>query len=192
MTRTDTQDHTTEERANLAAVADVLPYWNAHDIEGVLGFYQPDITWNNIAMEATYRGRAEVGGFLGELFTAFPDLTFAVGERLARGDRVAEKWTMRGTHRAEYLGVPATGRIVEINGMSMVRMRAGKFLVDDFYFDASGVLRQLGLLPSLKATNGTVGRAVLKIAVAGRRLVGGLAAALPGRATTKRSGDGAS
>jgi hypothetical protein len=71
--------------ANLAAVADVLPFWNAPDVDGVLIFYQKDITWNNIAMEATYHGHAEVCGFLGELFTAFPDLTSEVTERIAPG-----------------------------------------------------------------------------------------------------------
>lgn len=166
---TGTAAHTAQERANLAAVSDVLPSWNAHDVEGVLAFYDPEITWHNIAMEETYCGKSAVGAFLTELFTAFPDLTFEVGERIARGDRVAEKWTMRGTHSAEYIGVPATGSPVQIDGMSMVRMRDGRFLADDFYFDASGVMRQLGLLPSLAATKSPTGRAVLKVAVAGRK-----------------------
>lgn len=186
MTRTTTQEHTAEEMANLATVADVLPFWNTHDVDGVLTFYQADITWNNIAMEATYHGHAEVGGFLSELFTAFPDLTFEVTERIAQGDRVAEKWTLRGTHSAEYIGVPATGRVVEFNGMSMVRMRDAKFLVDDFYFDVSGVMRQLGLMPSLKASTGRAGRVVLKVVVAGKKVTAGVAAAPLLRTIAKR------
>ncbi|GGW58132.1 hypothetical protein GCM10010503_38950 [Streptomyces lucensis JCM 4490] len=183
MTKSPTQDQelTAEELANLTAVSDVLPHWNAHNIKGVLGFYQPDITWHNVAMEATYHNRREVGAFLNNLFAAFPDLTFEVGERIARGDRVAEKWTMAGTHLGTYLGVPATGRRVEIHGMSMVRMREGRFLTDDFYYDASGVMRQLGLLPSLQATTGRAGRAILTLAVITRKVAVRAASVFPKR-----------
>jgi steroid delta-isomerase-like uncharacterized protein len=162
---------TTEEQRNLAAVAAVLPSWNAHDVAGVLGFYDPQICWTNNPMDEVYRGHQQVAGYLSSLFTAFPDLTFSVRHRIAHGDEVAEEWTMRGTHRGEYLGVPATGRVITIQGMSMVRMRDGRFLEDSFYFDAAGVLRQLGLLPSLARSQSRGARRVLKILVGARNIV---------------------
>ena len=168
---------TAEESRNLAAVAGVLAWWNRHDVDGVLRYYDPEITWHNVAMAETYRGLDEVGGYLRSLFDAFPDLTFAVGQRLARGEHVAEEWTMRGTHLGEFVGVPATGRVVEVNGMSMVLMRDGRFLRDEFYFDAAGVLRQLGLLPSLALTRSPAGRLGLRLAVHRRAIGAALAAA---------------
>jgi hypothetical protein len=72
--------------------------------------------------------------------------------------------------------VPATGRVVEFNGMSIARMRDAKFVVDDFYFDACGVMRRLGLMPSLKATTGRAVRVVLRVVVLGKKFAAGVAA----------------
>ena len=55
-----TRELTETEQHNLRAVTDVLPYWNRQDIEGVLAYYDERITWLNIAMEETYRGKGEV------------------------------------------------------------------------------------------------------------------------------------
>ena len=154
-------DLTETEERNLHAVADVLPFWNAHDVAGVLAYYDQDITWHNVALEETYHGKVEVGEFLGRLFTAFPDLNFSVSEKIARDDSVSERWTIRGSHLGPFMGIPPTGRPIEIPGMSMVHLRDGKFLEDRFYFDASGVLRQMGLLPPLAATRTRAGQAVL-------------------------------
>jgi steroid delta-isomerase-like uncharacterized protein len=160
-----TEAQLTEEGRNLAAVAGVLPHWNAHDVDGVLDYYDPEIVWHNVALEEMYRGRQEVGGFVQALFTALPDLTFDVTERVAEGPLIAEQWVLAGTHEGEFLGVPPTGRRLRIEGMSMVRMREGRFLRDDFYFDASSVMRQLGLLPALSAARGRAGRTMLGLVV---------------------------
>jgi steroid delta-isomerase-like uncharacterized protein len=167
-----TEAQMTEEGRNLAAVAGVLPYWNAHDLDGVLDYYDPEISWHNVALEEMYNGKEEVGSFIGTLFAALPDLTFEVTERVAEGPLIAEQWVMGGTHEGEFLGVPPTGRRLRIEGMSMVRMREGRFLRDDFYFDASSVMRQLGLLPALSASRGRAGRAVLGVVVRLGRLRG--------------------
>jgi steroid delta-isomerase-like uncharacterized protein len=153
------------EETNLRAVADVLAYWNRHDVDGVLDFYDDGIFWTNVALEEEYSGKAEVGAFIKKLITAFPDLNFSVSERIAHEDNVAEKWEIRGTHMGPFLNIPATGRPVRIPGMSMVEMRNGKFYRDSFYFDSTGVLRQMGLMPSIEATQSLPGRALLWAAV---------------------------
>ena len=51
------------ESVNLGAVAAVLEFWNTHDIDGVLRFYDPEIVWHNMAMEENYArtgGRARI------------------------------------------------------------------------------------------------------------------------------------
>ena len=126
MTTTATQPLSDTEVRNLRSVSDVLQYWNRQDIEGVLAYYDESITWLNIAMEETYRGKPEVRVFLRKLFTAFPDLNFEVTYKIARGDNVAEQWFIRGTHLGTFMGIPPTRRPVEIPGMSMAELRDGK------------------------------------------------------------------
>jgi steroid delta-isomerase-like uncharacterized protein len=159
------EELTDAELRNLEVASGPHPAWNRGDVDGVLDWYDDEIVWNNVALEEVYRGKAAVGEFLTRLFTALPDLEFTMGSTVVRGDRIAEEWTIRGTHLGTFLGVPATGRRLEIPGVSLLTMRDGKFLRDDFYFDAAGMLRQAGLLPSLAATQGRTGRAVLGLAV---------------------------
>lgn len=158
----------TEER-NLRAVSDVLEFWNVHDVEGVLEFYDDEIAWRNVAMEETYEGKRAVGEFLQRLFTAVPDLRFEVSHKIARGDNVAEQWSIAGTHSGTLFGVPATGRRVSLPGMSMVTLRDGKFLRDEFYFDSGIFLRQVGLMPSVAAIEKPLGRLVLATVVKTKR-----------------------
>lgn len=165
---------TEEEQQNLRSVADVLQYWNSHDIDGVLTFYDDEITWFNMPMEEVYRGKDAVRNYLGQMFHAFPDLTFEVTFRLPRGSQVAEQWVIRGTHRGTFFGIPATGRPVEIQGMGLVELRDGKFLRDRFYFDSGAVLRQMGLLPPLWLNTTLPGRVFFWLAVSSLRLFRGI------------------
>src|SRR3954451_14267166 len=156
---------TAAEERNLRVFTTVHPYWNAGDVDGVLAFYDDEIRWTNMALDEVYEGKAAVGEVLSKLFRAIPDLVFTAEDEIIRGDSVAGKWTISGTHRGTLFGLPATGRPIEIRGVSMLQMRDGKFLRDDFFFDTGSVLRQVGLMPSLAKTQGRVGRAGLWMAV---------------------------
>jgi steroid delta-isomerase-like uncharacterized protein len=175
---TVTRDLSETEQRNFRSVSDVLQYWNRQDVEGVLTYYDDSITWLNIAMEETYRGKGEVRVFLRKLFSAFPDLNFEVTYKIARGDNVAEQWFIRGTHLGMFMGIPPTGRRVEIPGMSMAELRDGKFVSDHFYFDALGVLRNMALMPPLSVSETLPGRAALSVGVGGSRLVRWLGGAM--------------
>ena len=164
-TTSETAELTETEQRNLRAVVDVLEYWNSGDIEGIVGFYDDEIVWRNVGLEETYEGKAGVREFLTRLYAAIPDLQFTVEYKIARGDNVSEQWTVAGTHLGTFMGIPATGRRVEIRAISMVTMRDGKFLRDEFYWDTGAVMRQMGLMPSLAATQGVIGRGFLWIAV---------------------------
>jgi steroid delta-isomerase-like uncharacterized protein len=55
------------------------------------------------------------------ILNAFPDVAISVEATAAQGDEVAVRWSVRGTHRGELLGVPATGRPITIRGMTWLR-----------------------------------------------------------------------
>lgn len=82
---------------------------------------------------------------------AFPDwhsdLELLVGE----GDLVVEKFTASGTQRGEFMGVAGNGRRVQLHGINIFRVRAGRIVERWGRLDDLGVLRQLGLVPSQTA-----------------------------------------
>jgi hypothetical protein len=58
--------------------------------------------------------------------TAFPDLKATVDDIFAEGDRVAYRWSTRGTHLGEWLGIPPTGYHMAATGITVFRIAGGK------------------------------------------------------------------
>lgn len=95
----------------------------------------------------------EVGGVAGlkafnTMFrAAFPDWYSTPEELIAEGDRVAERWTGRGTHRGAFQGIPPTGTQVVVPGVVFYRIRDGKIAEFRGTFDMLSMLQQLGVAP---------------------------------------------
>jgi steroid delta-isomerase-like uncharacterized protein len=83
--------------------------------------------------------------FATEFRRAFPDWHSTVEEMIAEGDRVAERWTGRGTHRGYFQGIPSTGRQVSVPGVVFYRIQAGKIAEFRGSFDAMSMMQQLGV-----------------------------------------------
>jgi hypothetical protein len=58
--------------------------------------------------------------------SAFPDLKATVDDIFAEGDRVAYRWSTRGTHLGDWLGIPPTGNHMAATGISIFRIAGGK------------------------------------------------------------------
>jgi steroid delta-isomerase-like uncharacterized protein len=80
--------------------------------------------------------------------TAFPDLRMTIEDMTAEGDRVAVRWTARGTQTGEMMGMPATGKHATVTGMFLNRLASGKIVEGWGNFDALGMLQQLGVIPT--------------------------------------------
>lgn len=74
---------------------------------------------------------------------AFPDLTFSLPRVVADGDLVARHWTAEATHTGEFMGVPATGRRVHMQGMVFSRVVDGGIAEEWRIIDSVGLLDQL-------------------------------------------------
>ena len=79
---------------------------------------------------------------------AFPDLHFTIGQVIAEKDTVVVRWTLRATHLAEYQGHPASGKPMNITGVSSFRIRDGKIQEIHVNMDRQGMMEQLGWLPA--------------------------------------------
>ena len=86
--------------------------------------------------------------FASGLREAFPDLDVEVKEQVAEGDKVATLWRARGTHQGNFGGIPATGKSMEINGITMFRVADGKVLESWGFTDMMSMMKQLGVEPT--------------------------------------------
>ena len=78
---------------------------------------------------------------------AFPDWHATTEELVAEGDRVAERWTGRGTHLGELQGRPPTGTPVVVPGAVFYRIESDRIGEFRGQFDLAGVFQQLGAGP---------------------------------------------
>ena len=72
----------------------------------------------------------------------FGDLQCTVDSQVAEGDMVVTRWTARGTHQGEHLGVPPTGNPVMVTGIIMHRFRDGKSVETWGEWDRLGLMQQ--------------------------------------------------
>ncbi len=81
--------------------------------------------------------------------SAFPDLHFTIEDQIAEGDRVVVRWTTRGTHKGELMGIPATGKPVVVTGIDIFHISSGKVVESWTNWDALGMMQQLGVIPPM-------------------------------------------
>ena len=81
------------------------------------------------------------------VLAAFPDLSYTLEDIIVEGDKCAERWTMTGTHRGEFNGIPATNKSIILKGVSVDRLRDGKFVETWMFYDSMSILSQLGISP---------------------------------------------
>jgi predicted ester cyclase len=77
---------------------------------------------------------------------AYREASLVVDEQIVQGDRVASRWTARGTHVGDLAGIPPTGRQVTISGVTIARIESGKLVEAWTSWDRLGLLVQLGAL----------------------------------------------
>jgi steroid delta-isomerase-like uncharacterized protein len=88
-------------------------------------------------------GREGVKQFFATFRDAFPDVTVAIDELVAEGDRVAVATTFTGTHQGELMGMAPTGRRVSVTGIDFVRVAGGQIVEHRGLTDVVGLMRQL-------------------------------------------------
>jgi steroid delta-isomerase-like uncharacterized protein len=86
--------------------------------------------------------------FMGLFATAFPDVQIRVDAAISEQDIVASRWTMTGTHRGDFQGVPATGRQIRMQGIDFSRVVDGQIAEHWAQYDLVGVMQQIGALPT--------------------------------------------
>jgi predicted ester cyclase len=77
----------------------------------------------------------------------FPDVANTIEDLMAEGDKVVARWRSRATHQGEYMGIPPTGKEVEVTGITLYRIQGGKIAESWNVEDKFGLLRQIGAFP---------------------------------------------
>lgn len=85
---------------------------------------------------------------IGTFLDAFPDMKVTIEDAVAEGNLVATRGRMTGTHKGEFMGVPASGRPVDIVYIDEWRVENGKAVENWVRLDVLGLMQQIGAAPA--------------------------------------------
>jgi steroid delta-isomerase-like uncharacterized protein len=97
------------------------------------------------------QGREGLKAVIAQMRSAFPDMHWVITETIAEGEKVVSRFTWTGTHRETFLGIPGTGKRVEVKGVVIDRLESGKMADSRILMDTLGLLQQLGVVPAPQA-----------------------------------------
>ncbi len=78
---------------------------------------------------------------------AFPGMNIRVEDQIVEGDKVVTRWSARGTHEGDFMGIPATGKEGATTGITIDRIERGQVVETWSNWDMLGLLQQLGVVP---------------------------------------------
>ena len=138
---------------NLKLDDEEIAAWNAHDVERALAVFPDEVVWQDVGSPQPFAGKDALRQYLQGWFSAFPDITITVKNRVATEDQVAVELDFAGTNSGPLQlapgtpAIPATGKKVTGKGTYFVCFKDGKPVEVHSYPDAAGMMMQLGLMP---------------------------------------------
>ena len=136
----------------LARGADTLTAWNRGDPEGIAVNLTEDVIWRDVALGMPLHGREALKAAAQAYMTGFPDLHIEETSSTLAPPRLVQELTITGTHLGEFLGVPPTGRFTQSYAAVVTTFDDDGMMIEGaLYWNALGLLRQIGVLPPLEA-----------------------------------------
>jgi steroid delta-isomerase-like uncharacterized protein len=132
---------------NKALVRRWVELWNSQNVAAIDEWVAPNYVRHD-PNTPEVRG-AEAEKQLATMFlTAFPDLHFTIEDLIAEGDKVTGRYTARGTHKGELMGIPPTNNAISLTVLEIYRIADRKIAEQWVILDALGMMQQLGVIPA--------------------------------------------
>ena len=134
-------DHT----ASIRRLYDLI---NAGDIDGFGGQLADDFVERD-EIPGISPTKAGVVQYFQMLLAAFPDMQMHVEDVIASGDKAVARVRVTGTHKGEFMGLPATGKAAAINLIDITRFGDDGLAREHWgVADLPALMQQLGAIPA--------------------------------------------
>ena len=135
----------------VSIVRAVYDAFNARDFERSSALAAPGMEQVIVPLDARFHGPAGLGEYLRIWASAFPDARLELTSQVASAGEVAVEWVFRGTHTGALAGagmmIPPTGRTLEMKGVDLWSVEAGRLTHHRGYPDVLAMIQQLNVLP---------------------------------------------
>ena len=110
-------------------------------------FVAPNYVGYDPAEPEPIRGPGGARENIEKYLAGFPGGGITVDDQIVDGDKVATRWTGRGTQTGEIAGIAPTGKEVTISGLTISRLEGDMVVEEWTTWDTLGMLIQLGAIP---------------------------------------------
>jgi steroid delta-isomerase-like uncharacterized protein len=108
--------------------------WNKGNVDAVDELFTPELAARLKPLIQAFRA-------------GFPDWNCVIDDFVVEGDKVVNRWTGTATHTGNFFGIPATGKAVTVEGITIHQIADGRIVQDWSQSDQLSVLQQLGVAP---------------------------------------------
>ncbi|MDQ3279721.1 MAG: ester cyclase [Bacteroidota bacterium] len=122
------------------AEKNMLAYFTTHDVR----YIAEDGVFRNMGTGETYRGRAEIGAMLHYFYRVAFDAKAEMTSHFVTEETAMVEGIIRGKHTGEFMGIPATGKEINVPFCVIYRLRNGLIQEGHIYMMNDVILRQLG------------------------------------------------
>lgn len=121
----------------------------AGDIDGFGELVAGDFVEHTEALPGMEPTKDGVKQLFHVLRAAFPDLRMEPQDVLVSGDKVVARVSATGTHQGEFIGMPASGRNVDVQLIDIIRFGDDGLAREHWgIFDQMKMMQQLGAIPT--------------------------------------------
>ena len=86
---------------------------------------------------------------IGMMRSGFPDIQWSIEDMITENDKVAVRFTMMGTHKGTFFGVPATGKPITVSAMNFYRLSDNQIIEEIGQPDLLALMTQIGAIPAM-------------------------------------------
>lgn len=129
----------------LTVVQEYMAAWNAHQPAQASALLAEDAVYYDAAMGTPVTGKAKAEKeVIGAFIKAVPDLKWTMaGKPVYDSETIAFQWEFSGKNSGEWSGSPATNNPIKFEGVSFIKVNAGKITWQGDYYDAKKLDAQL-------------------------------------------------
>ena len=124
--------------ANKALIRKWIDAWTANNLEALDGIFAPEYSVNE-----TLIGVEGVKQAVQFLHAVLSDISAELHEIVAEEDKVVIRWTIRGRHTGNFMGIPPTGKALELTGINLYQIVDGKIHVNHEQTNIADILQKL-------------------------------------------------
>jgi steroid delta-isomerase-like uncharacterized protein len=134
--------------ARMKVVDAHIEHESTHEIEPLVATFGANPEWHNMPGDEVLHGHEAIRTFYAALFAGFPDFYLDIRQKHVAEEAIVVEGYLGGTHRAEWMGIPATSKSMRIPFCVVFTFTADdKLKAELTYFDRLSILSQLGVMP---------------------------------------------